>query len=274
MAVYNPTEWTLRILIFERLRLAPYTRFSLSMSISWDLVMATFVLVPGAYHGGWCYAEVAGRLRAMGHAVHAPTLTGVGERRHLTKQPINLSTHVQDIVAIFEFHGLDDVILCGHSYAGLVITGVAGQLGERIRTLFYLDAGVPEDGECVLDMMGPERALRTIAGAGGDGVMIESPGAEVFNVAPENVDWVDKLLTSHPLGTYVQKIRFTGKESLVKQRTFVLARQYQSINHATYARVKDLPGWKAVALDCGHDVMIDHPDVLESLLLDEVGRDT
>ncbi len=234
--------------------------------------MATFVLVHGAYHGAWCYEEVAARLRAKGHDAYVPTLTGVGERHHLAQQAINLSTHVQDVVAILEINDLKDVILCGHSYGGVVITGVAGQAAERIRTLFYLDAGVPEDGECVLDMMGPERALRTIARASATGTMIESPGAAFFNVSDENAAAVDRCCTPHPMGTYIQKLFFTGKEAAVPNRTFVLAERYQSINHATYARVVDQPGWKAVSLDCGHDVMIDQPDILEALLLEETSR--
>src|SRR3982751_1433308 len=109
--------------------------------------MATFVLVHGAYHGGWCYSRVAAKLRAQNHDVYTPTLTGHGERAHLAGQSINLSTHIQDVVAEILAENLTDIILCGHSYSGMVITGVAGQVAERVRTLFYLDAAVPEDGQ-------------------------------------------------------------------------------------------------------------------------------
>jgi pimeloyl-ACP methyl ester carboxylesterase len=108
--------------------------------------MATFVLVHGAWHGGWCYARVARLLRAAGHDVYTPTLTGVGERAHLAALSMTLTTHVRDIVNVLEYENLSDVILCGHSYGGMVITGVAAAAGERIRTLFYLDAFLPEDG--------------------------------------------------------------------------------------------------------------------------------
>src|SRR5579859_6610796 len=113
--------------------------------------MAIFVLVHGGFHGGWCYARVAAELRAEGHDVYTPTLSGLGERAHLANHLINLSTHIQDIVAVIDTNDLQDVILCGHSYGGVVITGVAGLIGERIRTLFYLDAAVPEDGQSLFD---------------------------------------------------------------------------------------------------------------------------
>jgi pimeloyl-ACP methyl ester carboxylesterase len=234
--------------------------------------MATFVLVHGGCHGGWCYSRVAVRLRAQLHDVYTPTLSGVGERAHLASQAINLSTHIQDIVAIIESHDLKDVILCGHSYGGMVITGVAGQIAERIRTLFYLDACVPEDGQSLLDIAGPERALRFLEAAGETGTMMVSPGAEFFQVNSGDVEWVDKLCTPHPIGCFIQKLRLTGKEALVPHRTYVLAERYSSVNQPTYAKVKSLPGWKAVSLDCGHDVMVDAPEALAALLLEELKR--
>src|ERR1700760_4452365 len=101
--------------------------------------MATFVLVHGSWHGGWCYARVARLLRAAGHEVYTPTLTGMGERSHLAGGHINLDTHIRDIRNVFEYEDIGDAILCGHSYGGMVITGVAGEIGERIRSLVYLD---------------------------------------------------------------------------------------------------------------------------------------
>ena len=109
--------------------------------------MATFVLVHGAFHGGWYYSRVEADLAAAGHAVFTPTLTGLGERRHLARMSVNLSLHVEDVGALLRYEELVDVILCGHSYGGMVITGVAAAEGERIRTLVYLDAIVPGDGQ-------------------------------------------------------------------------------------------------------------------------------
>ena len=234
--------------------------------------MAIFVLVHGAFHGGWCYSRVASRLRSHGHDVYTPTLSGVGERAHLAVQAINLSTHIQDVVATITTYDLDDVILCGHSYAGMVITGVAGQVGERIRTLFYLDAALPEDGQSLFEIAGPEKTIGVLGLASETGLMIAPFGAAHFGVNADDIAWVDRMCTPHPLATFTQKLRFTGKEALVKRHTYVLCERYVSVNHAAYARVKNLPGWKSVSLDCTHSLMIDEPDIFSALLLEELQR--
>ena len=118
---------------------------------------ATYVLVHGAWHGSWCWKRVRKGLRDTGHQVFTPTLTGLGERSHLNSAAVNLSTHIADVVNLLRWEDLSDVILCGHSYGGTVITGVADRIPERIRTLVYLDAFVPEDGECLFDLA-PEHA--------------------------------------------------------------------------------------------------------------------
>lgn len=235
-------------------------------------LMATFVLVHGACHGGWCYSRVASRLKAQGHDVYTPTLSGLGERAHLASQSINLSTHIQDIVAMIEFEDLKDVVLCGHSYGGCVITGVAGQVPDRIKTLFYLDAIVPMDGQSLLDVFGAEETFRFLQWTGETGIMMASPDANYFGVNHADVEWVNKMCTPQPIGCFIQKLYFTGKEALVNRRTFVLAERNGTVNHRTYARVKTLPDWKTLSVDCGHEVMIDAPEVLVGLLLDELDR--
>lgn len=235
--------------------------------------MATFVLVHGGFHGGWCYSRVTRILRVQGHEVYAPTLSGVGERTHLGTQAINLSTHIQDVVATILNEDLTDIILCGHSYGGMVITGVAGQIGERISTLCYLDASVPEDGQSLLDLRTPDSVLSLIGAAGEIGTMVAPFSARHFKVNPDDIDWIDRRSTPHPIGCMIQKIRFTGKESLVRRRTYVFAERFRSpVTQGTYDKVKKLPGWKAVSLDCGHDLMVDEPEKLAALLLDELER--
>jgi pimeloyl-ACP methyl ester carboxylesterase len=233
--------------------------------------MATFILVHGGCHGAWCYARVAARLRARQHEVYTPTLSGVGELAHLAGLSINLSTHIQDIIAVIEANDLTDVILCGHSYGGMVITGVAGQIAERIRTLFYVDGCVPDDGQSLCDLVGPDRTLRMLEACGETGTMMAAPPAALFQVNPSDVDWVDRMCTPHPIACFIQKLEHTGKEPLVPRRTYVLCERYRSsVNHPTYEKVKDLPGWKTAKLDCGHDAMIDDPDGVAKLLLEEV----
>src|SRR5215211_1043953 len=118
--------------------------------------MATFVLVAGAWHGGWCWRKVTPLLRAAGHEVFAPTLTGLGERSHLAHPDVGLTTHIQDIVNLLEYEDLNDVVLVGHSYSGMVITGVAEQVPGRLAHLVYLDAFVPENGQALVDLLPPE----------------------------------------------------------------------------------------------------------------------
>ena len=121
--------------------------------------MATYLLVHGAWHGGWCWRRVTDILRAEGHTVFTPTLTGLGERAHLARPEIDLETHISDVLGVLDAEELDDVILCGHSYGGMVITGVADRLPGRIKALVYLDAFVPEHGESVIDLYaGPRQA--------------------------------------------------------------------------------------------------------------------
>ena len=115
--------------------------------------MATFVLVHGAWHGSWCWKRVRKALQARGHDVFTPTLTGVGERSHLLSPDVNLDTHITDVVNLIRWEELSGIVLCGHSYGGCVITGVADRLSDRIAALVYLDAFVPEDGQSLYDIL-------------------------------------------------------------------------------------------------------------------------
>ena len=163
--------------------------------------MTTFVLVHGAWHGGWCYKRVARLLRQAGHEVYTPTLTGLGERAHLMNRGIDLDTHVQDIVGVIRCEELSDVVLCGHSYGGMVITGVAEQIAAKIRSLVYLDAFVPENGKSLLDYASAERSrqMRDDATQNGEGYKITPPPAAAFAVNAEDAAWVDAMCVKQPL---------------------------------------------------------------------------
>src|SRR5882762_7076962 len=116
----------------------------------------TFVLVHGSWHGGWCWRRVADRLEKQGHKVFAPTLTGLGERAHLISAQVDINTHVTDIISVIKFESLDNIVLVGHSYAGLIITGVAEQIGSAISSIIYLDAFLPDDGDTLVGLS-PEK---------------------------------------------------------------------------------------------------------------------
>ena len=228
--------------------------------------MAVFVLVHGAFHGGWCYARVAALLRQQGHDVFTPTLTGLGERAHLTASPIDLSTHIEDVVNVLTCEELEQVVLCGHSYAGMVITGVAARMGKRIDTLVYLDAIVPEHGQSLFDIVGPEVAARTTASACGSGWVPALP-ASYFNVNAEDVEWVERRCGPHPLASFTQAVELTGKETLVRRRVYILAENYEfGLNERVCETLSRLPGWTTTSVKSGHDVMIDQPHSLAELL--------
>lgn len=232
--------------------------------------MAKFVLVHGAFQGGWVYARVARLLRDAGHEVYTPTLTGLGERSHLAHHAINLDTHIQDIVSVFKHEDIADAILCGHSYGGMVITGVAGEIGERIRTLFYLDAYAPADGQSLLDIIGGETARAFLDQASRGGGMIPPIPAAIFNVNEKDADRVDAMSVAQPLATFVQGVRTGVESNSVANRTYVFATANGGDWFvSTHARLKDHPRWKMHRIACGHSIMLDRPQELASLLLGE-----
>src|SRR4051812_23470984 len=156
---------------------------------------ATFVLVHGAWHGGWCYKEVAHLLRQAGHEVYTPTLTGLGERAHLMSRTIDLSTHIEDILAVIRCENLSDVVLCGHSYGGMVIAGVAEQIADKLRTLVFLDAFVPENGKSLSDYLPTEQVehMRADAAQNGDGYKVTPPPVAFFRVNPQDEAWINAM---------------------------------------------------------------------------------
>ena len=163
--------------------------------------MPDFVLVHGAWYGGWCCRYTANELRARGHVVVTPTLTGVGERFHTSSEAITLETHIRDVVGCIEAEELDQVVLCGHSYGGMVITGMADRMAERIQTLVYLDAFVPEHGDSCHGLL-PKALAPAVAQQFLEGIrgvarkqhsgMVTPLSAEMFNVTPERRDWVNR----------------------------------------------------------------------------------
>lgn len=225
--------------------------------------MATFVLVHGAWTGGWGYQQVARLLRQAAHEVYVPTLTGLGEREHLASPAIDLTTHITDVVKLIEFERLEDVILCGHSYGGMVIAGVAAMIGEKIRTLVYLDAFLPEDGQSLWDIAGEGGRQRYIDG------QRETPGM----VAPIFGEERSRRVNNHPLLTLIQPVRFTGAEKKVRNHTYIYAtRDAPTGFTGFYDRVRNDPAWKVETIATGHVVMTDDPGGLTRLLLEEVDR--
>jgi pimeloyl-ACP methyl ester carboxylesterase len=233
--------------------------------------MSTFVLVHGAWHGGWCFKRVAQILRKGGHQVFTPTLTGLGERSHLMSPGIDLDTHIQDIVNVFHWEELSDVVLCGHSYGGMVITGVSDRIADKVRSLVYLDAFVPANGQSVTDFLPPDlmSGMRDDARQNGGGYLLTPIPAEVFKLNERDAGWVDRMCVKHPLACFEQKIRLTGAFFQVPRHSYVLATGYGPPQPfiAVAERLKQNKNWKVANFSCGHDVMLDLPQETAEVLI-------
>lgn len=238
--------------------------------------MATFVLVHGSMHGGWCWRRMVPLLRAAGHEVVTPTLTGLGERAHLAHPDIDLDTHIQDVLGMLEYEELRDIVLIGHSYGALVVTGVADRVPTLIAHLVSLDGPVPEDGQALLDLFPPDaRAVRqALVAAEGDGWKLPPPAdPAAFGItAVEDVAWVCTKLVPQPFKTLTQPLRLTHPAGFVGPKTFIacVATPAADWRDAMIERARTEPGWHYRELATGHDAMITAPQELTDLLLDVV----
>lgn len=231
--------------------------------------LSTFILVHGAWHGGWCWRAVSERLRASGHTVHTPTLTGLGERRHLLSESVDLTLHVEDVCNVLFFEDLDQVVLVGHSYAGLVISGVANARGSCISHLVFLDASMPDDGERIVDLL-PEYRREKLEAALENGEHSERPpmGEQLFGISdPATLEWLTQRLVPHPMtrGMLDSKIPSMTAEALRIPRTFINCTMSPDL-----ARRRSLQdqGFSYQEIATGHDAMITAPDELVALLDD------
>jgi pimeloyl-ACP methyl ester carboxylesterase len=228
----------------------------------------SFVLVHGGWHGGWCWRRVADRLRAKGHAVFTPTLTGLGERSHLMSPAIRLDTHVSDVANVIKWEGLSNIVLVGHSYGGCVISGVAERNAGAIGSIVFLDAFVPENGEAVADLA--SQAVREGIQAAvkrGDVSMAPVPAAN-FRVNEADRAWVDASCTPQPIHPLTDKNTITGARDRIGRKTYIRAVGYPSTSFdAAYAKVRSNASWRTFEVASGHDVMIDMPDRLSEILL-------
>ena len=239
--------------------------------------MATFVLVHGAWHGGWCWGRVAPLLRAAGHDVLTPTLTGLGERSHLASPEVCLSTHIEDAMQVLEYEDLREVILVGHSYGGMVITGVSDQMPRRLSHLIYLDAFLPTAGDSMLALLGPERAaaMRAKAEGAGDGWYVPADPLAFgwFGVTdPADQEWLGSKLAAQPLRTLDEPVALTRPGGVPLPRTYIRCNGVNaSATFATLAdRLRTDRAWRYRELPTGHDAMVTMPRELAALLLEVV----
>jgi len=233
---------------------------------------ATYVLVHGAGHGGWCYQRVARLLRAQGHEVYTPTLTGLGDRSHLLTPEVGLDTHIADVVALLEWEDLHDVILAGHSYGGIVITGATDRALDRVGQLVFLDAAILYDGESLASVTPAIAAMyaeaRTV-----DGVDLvlwpDMPIARAIYGVEDEADWawMRERLRPHPWRAFNDVLRLNDPAAVARlPRTLINCpstlekRQGESLD-------RYLIGDRVWELDTGHDLMITEPEKTAEMLL-------
>ena len=239
--------------------------------------MATFVLVHGGGHGGWCYGRVARLLREAGHLVYAPSLTGLAERKHLLSADIDLDTHITDIVSLLDYEDLSDVILVGHSYGGMVITGVADRAGERIARLVYLDAAHPRNGESLADVAPGMMSLSQSELFVVDGVELvlspESKAMPLMGVTdPADFAWMISKITPQPWKTFTQKLNLKDEAAVRRlPRTSINCSQALRSSEAG-ARERQLDGDQLFEIDTGHDLMITEPRAVADMLLQAAAK--
>ncbi len=233
--------------------------------------MATFVLVPGAWHGGWCWRKVTPLLEAHGHRVYTPTLTGVGERAHLLTRKVNLTTHIQDVVALILHEDLHDVVLAGHSYGGLVISFVARHATGRLSHVAYLDALLPVPGRS--PQITDSDPLVASANASGDGWKIPVPqvtDGELMGVTDQaDIKWMLERLTPHPLATFKEVLELDSREPYPVAGSYALcngAGREDTELTAHADRAREL-GWPVDEINTGHDLMITEPEETAAFLL-------
>ena len=252
--------------------------------------MATYVLVGGAWIGGWAWQVVSRRLRVAGHDVYPLTLTGLGERVHLATPDVDLETHMADVVNVMEYEDLSDVVLVGHSYGGHVVQGAADRSLDRIATVVYVDAGPLGDGAAFVDFYPPDAraALESVVATAGDGWRLPFPGvdgvaqqASISGLDSRARDTMERRAVAQPFATYTQPLRLKHDQVPYARRVIFCSDGGFTVQQARAALASDDPGmfgafagagWQLDEIHTGHWPMLSAPEQL-SALLDRYGRE-
>jgi pimeloyl-ACP methyl ester carboxylesterase len=235
--------------------------------------MATYVLVHGGGHGGWCYQRVARRLRSAGHEVYTPTLSGLGERAHLLHPGTDLNTHIDDITSVLHHEDLRDVILVGHSYGGMVITGAADRAADRVGKLVFLDAANPVNGQSLRDIAGavldPVRPLGKVID-GVELVLFPSPDSGMFYGVTDADDlmWMAERLTPHPWKSFETPLRLENEAALWAIPQFHIVCTSTLLTRDTDLIATARAEGRLWEIDTGHDLMITEPTLVTKALLE------
>lgn len=236
---------------------------------------ATFVLLHGAWHGAWCWKRVSDSLRAAGHTVYTPTLTGLGERSHLLSADITLETCAQDLINVFLWEDLRDVVLVGHSFGGIAASAAADRIPERIRHLVYLDSLLIQDGESPFSVVPAEvaQARRALARQSPGGISIPVPPAAAFGVTDANdVQWLQEKCTPHPVSTYESTLALRNPLGNGLATTYVAVRPDYAPLATVRQWVRGHTTWEYLEIDAGHDAMVTSPGTVTDLLQEIASR--
>lgn len=230
------------------------------------------VLVQGAWGSSASWTPVADLLRNRGHRVFAPSLSGLGERTHLFQGAINLDTHIADVSGMIEAEGLEEFDLVGHSYGGMVITGIADRFSNRIRSLIYLDAFLPSNGQSALDLLGPDTALANLSMAGELGGFAVPPPARHASRVPEHLRHYMTGRSPQPFATMIQRIKLSGSHETISRRLYVSAYVDQApIFSGIYQKVSADPSWQSMQIPCGHMLQLEMPEEVARIISDFIG---
>jgi pimeloyl-ACP methyl ester carboxylesterase len=235
--------------------------------------MADYVLIHGAWHGSWSWTRVRRLLAAEGHRVFTPTLTGIGERSHLLSRDVGLDTHIADVANLMIWEDLGEIVLVGHSYGGAVARHVADRMPERIRSLVYLDAFVPDNGKAVCDYLPDNgKTYRELAMAHGDGWKVPPPPVSFIGVNAADAGWVERQLTMHPLSTLEAPAQISGACDHIPAIGYIGAGGHDGPFGRFYAQAGER-GWWQAHLACSHEVPLDMPNELTALLLRQTPKE-
>lgn len=230
--------------------------------------MATFLVAHGAWSAGWAWKKMRPQMRARGHEIFTPTYTGMGERAHLAHKDIDLETHIADVLGVLNVEDLRNVILVGHSYGGMVATGVADRASERIAQLVYLDAFAPRDGQSLLELQTDEarKRVREATAKEGDGWRIP-PNPAPPDTSHEDLAWVNAHRVPQPIKTFEQKIRLTGAVDKLP-RTYIYCKISRpgDVFRQFRDRASTEKGWKCIDIDASHSPNVTAPEALAAIL--------
>src|SRR5262245_56659208 len=231
--------------------------------------MAVFVVAHGAWSSGWAWRKMRPLMRGAGHDIFTPSYTGLGERQHLASRTVNLSLHIEDVVAAIESEDLRDVVIIGHSFGGLVATGVADRARHRVARIIYVDAFVPEDGKSMMDLL-PQRARDATKASclAGDGWRVP-PRAMPLDTPEDDRAWAMPRRAAHPIAAFEEPLRLSGAP--LPARAYIYCTRIDGDDRlGPFAALARREGWPYAEIDASHNPHITAPRelcaVLESLL--------